>query len=554
MRPALDDAALLEDEDLVGVGDGRQPVGDHQRRAPLAGPTQGVLDGRLGAGVQGAGRLVEDQHPGIGQQGAGQAHPLTLAAGQLQPTLANLGGHSVGQALDEAGQFRRLGRGDHLRRRGVRPAEGDVDLQGVVEQGHVLRHQGHRPAQGGHLQVAQVDSVDAHPARLWIDQPQGQPHQGGLAGPRRADQGHGGSRHGPEADLGQALRPRAVAEGHGLENHLAALPVRRRRQGLGVLGLGHIGGLAAQVEHGFHVDERLADFAVGEAEDVQRGVEVDHDQHGGGDVARPHAPGGRLVAGHHRHHRQAQAHHRRLHGVEQGQGVGRLDLGGGVGVQGGVIVGHGAGLGAEGLDRLVVDQGVHGAAGGLLIGLVERPAMGDPPVRDGEGQDHIDHHRGHGGGGEAPVVLRRQHPGGDEQLDDRRGQVEHQRPQQKFHRPRAPVDDPREGAGALALVEVHRQRQGVGEGLRRRAGLGRLGHRGDDGVAGLGRGGGQEADQGPAKGHAGEGRAHLHPGALTLRQFVDRRPQQQGRGDAGDLARQRQAEGRRQPPPQPRRL
>src|SRR5579885_589446 len=37
MPPALDDAAAVEHEDLVGVHDGRQPVGDDDGRAPHQG-------------------------------------------------------------------------------------------------------------------------------------------------------------------------------------------------------------------------------------------------------------------------------------------------------------------------------------------------------------------------------------------------------------------------------------------------------------------------------------------------------------------------------------
>ena len=47
------------------------------------------LDRFLGAAVERAGGLVEDQDRRVLQQGAGDRHPLLLAARQLQPALAD---------------------------------------------------------------------------------------------------------------------------------------------------------------------------------------------------------------------------------------------------------------------------------------------------------------------------------------------------------------------------------------------------------------------------------------------------------------------------------
>src|SRR4051794_21028617 len=56
---ALGDAAAVEHDDLVGVDDGRQAMGDHHRGAAAADLLQRALDLLLGAGVERAGRLVE---------------------------------------------------------------------------------------------------------------------------------------------------------------------------------------------------------------------------------------------------------------------------------------------------------------------------------------------------------------------------------------------------------------------------------------------------------------------------------------------------------------
>ena len=53
MVAPLDDAALAQDQDLVGVDNGRKPVGDDQGGPVPPDPAQGLLDGRLGRTVEG---------------------------------------------------------------------------------------------------------------------------------------------------------------------------------------------------------------------------------------------------------------------------------------------------------------------------------------------------------------------------------------------------------------------------------------------------------------------------------------------------------------------
>ena len=60
MGAALDDPAVVDDEDLVGLAHGGEPVGDDQAGAPLQGRVECALDGVLGLGVEVCGGLVED--------------------------------------------------------------------------------------------------------------------------------------------------------------------------------------------------------------------------------------------------------------------------------------------------------------------------------------------------------------------------------------------------------------------------------------------------------------------------------------------------------------
>ena len=98
MRAAFGDPALVEDDDLVGVDDGREAMGDDDRGPARGDALQGLLDRRLGPAVEGAGRLVEDQDRRVLEQGSGDRDALLLAAGKLEAALADLALIAVGQA------------------------------------------------------------------------------------------------------------------------------------------------------------------------------------------------------------------------------------------------------------------------------------------------------------------------------------------------------------------------------------------------------------------------------------------------------------------------
>ena len=61
-------------------------MGDDEDRLPFCDPAHVLLDDVLGLVVQRAGRLVEDENTGIGDEGTGDGHPLTLPSGQVVAT------------------------------------------------------------------------------------------------------------------------------------------------------------------------------------------------------------------------------------------------------------------------------------------------------------------------------------------------------------------------------------------------------------------------------------------------------------------------------------
>ena len=76
--------------------------------------------------VEARGRLVQDQDRRVGQEGAGDRHPLALAAGQLDAALADQGGVALRQARDEVVGVGEPRRRLDLRLRRAGPAVGDV--------------------------------------------------------------------------------------------------------------------------------------------------------------------------------------------------------------------------------------------------------------------------------------------------------------------------------------------------------------------------------------------------------------------------------------------
>ena len=90
MRSLLDDLPVLEHDDQVGVADRREPVGDDERRAAVQQAAQRALDLPLGADVDRARRLVEDQDPRVGEQRPCERDELPLAEREPRAALAEL--------------------------------------------------------------------------------------------------------------------------------------------------------------------------------------------------------------------------------------------------------------------------------------------------------------------------------------------------------------------------------------------------------------------------------------------------------------------------------
>jgi len=194
-------------------------VRDDQRRALAGDPLQRGEDLGLHPGVERAGGVVEQQHPRVGEQRAGQRDPLPLAARQGQSLLTDDGGVAVGQGPDEGVRLRHPRGRLHLRVGRVRDAVGDVVPHAGREQERLLRHHPDLCPQRRQRDVADVGAVEPDGTGLHVVETRHEQAEGALTRPARPHQGH---RLAGLDDQVHAVEDRArrdVAEAHAAQLH-----------------------------------------------------------------------------------------------------------------------------------------------------------------------------------------------------------------------------------------------------------------------------------------------------------------------------------------------
>ncbi len=112
MRALGGNTAVFEDDDLVGVEDGVDALGDDEGRAVLHQAVQGLLNLGFRLHVHGAGAVVEDQDPGFDQHSAGDGDALFLAAGEVGAAFGDGAVVPSGHGLDELMRLRGFGGGN----------------------------------------------------------------------------------------------------------------------------------------------------------------------------------------------------------------------------------------------------------------------------------------------------------------------------------------------------------------------------------------------------------------------------------------------------------
>ena len=300
MRALVDDVTLIDHDDAVRELEGRAAVRDQDRRASHEDPPQRVVDLGFDPRVDGGRRVVEQQDPWVAEQRAGQCDPLTLAAGEREPLLADDRLVPVRETGDELVGLDRAGGGLDVFVTRVGAGERDVVPDGVGEQERVLEDDADLLAQGAERHVAHVDVVDADRTVVHVVEAGEQQPDRRLARSRRADEGDRLARRDRQGEVAQHRLRAQVAEAHVVERDLTVGRGQHRRVGL----LQDQRRAVEQLEDAFRA-------GVGELRDRQHAREHPHrcderqhvrrerEEHAEGDVALQREP---TAERQHRHH------------------------------------------------------------------------------------------------------------------------------------------------------------------------------------------------------------------------------------------------------------
>ncbi len=163
---------------MVRAGDERGLVADKDDRLPLGAVKQFGDQACLGRWVQAGGRLVEQQHRSVAEQGAGDSDAALLSAGELVAMLAYRGLIPVREAFRERRDARALcGRAD-LRCRSPASSVADVLRDRATVQPRILGDQGDKFAEFAEREAREVAAVDGDPAGLRPGEPDQQRQDG----------------------------------------------------------------------------------------------------------------------------------------------------------------------------------------------------------------------------------------------------------------------------------------------------------------------------------------------------------------------------------------
>src|SRR5674476_181680 len=187
MAALADDAARLEDDDVVGVPDRRDPLGDDQNRRLPGLLHQGRTQLGVGGHIESRERVVEDIDVRSFDQRSRDGQSLPLPSGHVRTALGDRRVELAGHLADEVGRLGHLERVPQLLVGGVRLAEAQVAGDGAGEQVRLLRDEPDPVPQDLGVERPDVDTVDLDRAACRVVQARDQVHQGRLAGARRAD-------------------------------------------------------------------------------------------------------------------------------------------------------------------------------------------------------------------------------------------------------------------------------------------------------------------------------------------------------------------------------
>ncbi len=243
-----------------------------------------------------------------------------------------------------------------------------------------------------------------------------------------------------------------------------------------------------QLEHLLEVGQRLLDVAVDHAEEIQRHVELDEIGVHHHEIADRHRMVGDAAPGEQHDADEAAGDDRALADIEQRQRRLALHRGPLVGAQRFVEALRLVLLVGEVLHRLEIEQAVDRLGVGLGVALVHLAAMLDAPVGDDEGESDVAEDRDERDDGEFEGVEVPQDAADEQDLEQRRNDVEQHEREQELDAADAALDRPRHAAGLALEMEAQRQAVEMAEGVEPDHAHGMLLDLGEDRIAQLARG------------------------------------------------------------------
>ena len=112
MVPFFDDAAVVDDDDVVGIADRAQAMGDDDSRAAFHEAVQRGLDDFFAFRIEGRRRFIEDEDARVLKDSPGNGNALALATGQGAAAIADEGFVTARQFPNEIMGIGRLGGSD----------------------------------------------------------------------------------------------------------------------------------------------------------------------------------------------------------------------------------------------------------------------------------------------------------------------------------------------------------------------------------------------------------------------------------------------------------
>src|SRR6266571_7051581 len=187
MRAAFHDAAIAQNNNLIGIADRGNTMGDQQRGPLLHQFFESSEDALLGIGINARESIVEDQDSRVAHQSPGQSRSLLLAAGKCDSSFADQRGISPGEARNFRGYAGRFSSFVDVFIGTVFHSESNVLAQWFAEEISVLRHEPNGAAQGGQRPFLNGATVDQQGAAGRFPEPGDQRRQRALAASGRAD-------------------------------------------------------------------------------------------------------------------------------------------------------------------------------------------------------------------------------------------------------------------------------------------------------------------------------------------------------------------------------